>query len=133
MKQLYHKVRPHMPQVIRYLISGGTGAFLQLSALQAMLLIWGTGEYKTLTLVSQAIGLVSVFLLHKYVVFRKREKTASQTWRFLVLQAVNFVAQYYMVILFVEILGLYPTIANILAIGVTVCWNFVIYKFIVYA
>ncbi len=133
MKRLYHALRPHAPQIARYLLSGGTGAFLQLASLQAMLFVWGTGSYRPITLISQAFGLVSVFLLHKYVVFQKKEKTISQTWRFMVLQGINFAAQYFMVILFVEALHLYPTVANVLAIGVTVCWNFVIYKFIVYA
>ncbi len=130
MKRLYHRVRPMVPQMFRYLMSGGSAAFLQLGSFKLM--EWVGVWYLTATIISGAIGFVSAFTFHKYFVFRKKENTASHGVRYVILQSVNAVAQIGIVYLLVEFAGVDPFIANILSIGVVVSWNFFLYKFFVY-
>ncbi len=129
-KHLYHKARPHIPQLIRYLLSGGSAAFLELSSYQIMLVL--DVNYAIAAPISGAIGLLSAFVFHKYLVFQKKEKTFDQAIRYAILQTWNFLAQWGLVVLFVEVFHADPTIAKILGIGATVSWNFFLYKLFVY-
>lgn len=128
---MYAKIRPHLPQFLRYLGSGGTAAALEIGSYQLMLIagIW----YQIAAPLSGFIGLLTAFLGHKYIVFQKKEETAQHAWRFIVLQLINLVIQSLLVIMFVEVFGVHELWAKILGIGCTVMWNFFLYKFFVYA
>lgn len=128
---MYRRVRPHLPQLFRYLLSGGSAAFLELSSYTLML--WGGVWYMLAASVSAGIGLLSAFVFHKHFAFRKKENTGSQLLRYIVLQGCNAVAQVTMVYVFVEFFGVDAFAAKILGIGVVVSWNFFLYKFFVYA
>ncbi len=127
---MYHRVRSHLPQFLRYLVSGGTAAGLEIVSYQLML--WGGVWFFTAAKVSGAIGLLAAFIGHKFFAFKKKEQTSRQLIRYAILQACNFFAQIYMVYAFVVFMDIHETIAKILAIGITVLWNFLIYKFFVY-
>ncbi len=129
-QRAYRFVRPHAPQFIRYLLSGGSAAFMELASYQVMLVL-GV-HYAVAAPASGCVGLLSAFLLHKYIVFKKSEKTGRQVLRYIVLQTFNFFAQWGLVILFVEAFGVHAIIAKILGIGCTVLWNFFLYKLFVY-
>ena len=119
-----------MPQLIRYLISGGTAAGLQISSNQ--LLLWSGMWFFTAAKISGGIGLVAAFIGHKFFAFKKKQQTGKQVFRFAILQICNYFLQLVMVYFFVTKLHVHPSIANILGIGITVSWNFVIYKLFVY-
>lgn len=127
---MYRRLRPHLPQFLRYLLSGGTAAALEIGSYQAMLYagIW----YFTAAKISGGVGLLSAFIGHKFFAFKKKEQTGKQLIRYVILQGCNYFAQLFMVYGFVEYAGVNPTIAKVLAIGITVLWNFLIYKFFVY-
>ena len=127
---MYARLRPHLPQLFRYLASGGSAAALELGSYQLML--WKGIWYLTAATVSSGIGLVSAFTFHKYFVFRRKENTGQHVVRYVLLQGANAVAQVAMVYVFVEFAGVHPFLAKILAIGVVVSWNFFLYKFFVY-
>jgi putative flippase GtrA len=130
---VYKHIRPHLPQLIRYLIGGFGAAGMELGSYKLMLFVgvW----YLAAGISSSGIGLVSAFLLHKYFSFRKQEKkgTGKQAVRYAILQGFNAIAQIGMLFVFVEFFGVEEFIAKILGIGITVCWNFFLYKFFVYA
>ncbi len=130
LKKVYHRVRPHAPQFLKYLLSGGTAAFLELSSYQLMLMtgLWYLGA----ATISSGVGLISAFILHKYFVFGKKENTRSQVIRYIILQGMNALAQIAFVFLFVEFFGIHEFMAKILGIGVVVSWNFFLYKLFVY-
>lgn len=124
------RFRAHTPQFFRYLVSGGTAAGLELGSYQLML--WAGIWYFTAAKVSGAIGLLSAFLGHKFFAFKKTQETTKQAVRFAILQGINYFAQLACIYALVEFVGVNPTIAKILAIGMTVVWNFAIYKLWVY-
>ncbi len=130
LKKIYHTVRPHAPQFLKYLLSGGTAAFLELGSYQVMLMtgVWYLGA----ATISSGIGLISAFVLHKYFVFAKKENTGAQAVRYIVLQGMNAIAQIAFVYLFVEFFGVHEFLAKILGIGIVVSWNFFLYKLFVY-
>ncbi len=127
----WHRVPHQMRQFIRYLISGGSAAALEIITFQLMLLVgvW----YQVGAPLSSVVGTVSAFLFHKYFAFQKHQDTGKQSVKYLMLVGFNFVAQYALVIAFVEWGGVAPLIAKVLSIGCSVCWNFFLYKFFVYA
>ena len=127
---MYSKIRPHLPQFCRYLVSGGSAAALELGSYKLMLVsgVW----YLYAAFLSAGIGLLSAFTFHKYFVFRKKENTRSHVIHYVILQSLNALAQVAFVYLFVEFAGLGEFIAKILGIGVVVSWNFFLYKFFVY-
>lgn len=129
-RRAYHAVRPHVPQMMRYLLSGGSAAALELGSFQLMQIagIW----YLLAGIVSSGIGLLSAFTFHKYFVFKKKENTTSHAVRFIVLQGLNAAAQVGLLYVFVEFADIPPFLGKILAIGVVVSWNFFLYKFFVY-
>lgn len=124
------RVLPHLPQILRYLCSGGAAAALEICSNYGML--FAGVPYLASTVVSGLIGTVSAFLFHKYFVFQKRERTPEQLFRYIIQQAVNLAVQVGLVYLLVTFVGVQPGIAKILSIGLTVSWNFLIYKFFVY-
>ncbi len=129
-RRAYHTVRPHVPQMLRYLMSGSSAAALELGSFQLMQIagIW----YLAAGIVSSGIGLLSAFTFHKYLVFKKKENTKSHVVRYVILQGLNALAQVGLLFVFVEYVGVAPFLGKILAIGVVVSWNFFLYKFFVY-
>ena len=129
-RRAYHAVRPHVPQFLRYVFSGGSAAALELGSFQVMHIagLW----YLAAGIVSSGIGLVSAFTFHKFFVFQKKENTRSQVIRYVILQGLNALAQVALLYVFVEYFGVVPFLGKILAIGVVVSWNFFLYKFFVY-
>jgi len=127
---MYKKFLPHLPQFLRYLVSGGSAAALELGSYKLMLLanVW----YLAAASISAGIGLLSAFTFHKYFVFRKKENTRSHVVRYIILQGGNAVAQVSFVYIFVEFFSVEEFIAKILGIGIVVSWNFFIYKLFVY-
>jgi putative flippase GtrA len=129
---MYAKIRPHLPQLFRYLISGGSAAALEIGSNQLMLWMWGPDWYFLAASISGAIGLTAAFLGHKFFAFKKKSETKKQLVRYIILQACNYVAQLGMITLMVEVIGIPPSWAKVFAIGITVMWNFFIYKLFVY-
>ncbi len=127
---MYKKFLPHLPQFLRYLVSGGSAAALELGSYKLMLLanVW----YLAAASISAGIGLLSAFTFHKYFVFRKKENTRSHVVRYIILQGSNAIAQVSFVYIFVEFFSVDEFIAKILGIGIVVSWNFFIYKLFVY-
>lgn len=128
---MYRRIRPHLGQIVRYLISGGTAAALQLGVNQ--ILLWSGVWFFTAAKISGGVGLISAFLGHKFFAFKKKEQTSKQLVRYVILQTVNYFIQLGIVYSFVVYGNIHPTIANVLAIGITVMWNFFVYKLFVYA
>ncbi|MFA6523270.1 MAG: bifunctional glycosyltransferase family 2/GtrA family protein [Candidatus Peribacteraceae bacterium] len=117
-------------QFLRYLASGGTAAALELLSYK-LLLILGV-HYLVATPTSAIVGIVSAFLLHKYLVFRKKERFFHHAFRYGILTVWNILAQILIVYVLVDHLSIGPMWAKVIGIGVVVSWNFFFYKFLVY-
>ncbi len=117
-------------QFLRYLLSGGGAAAA--SVLAYALLVWLGVWYVGASVVSDGVGLVLVFLLNKYVVFEKKDKVVPHAARYVLIQILNSVLQAYIVFALVEYAGMDKVLARVLSIGVSVPWNFFLYKYVVY-
>ncbi|TSC59216.1 MAG: hypothetical protein Greene041619_52 [Candidatus Peregrinibacteria bacterium Greene0416_19] len=146
---MYQRIKPHLPQFLFYLVSGGSAAAIELTSYKVMLLL-GI-HYLVGAVLSSFLGLLSAFLFHKYFVFRKKEQVMNHAIRYIILQAWNIVAQTVIVFLIVDVAGSFAFVqaifqpdalvgsllsievfAKIASIGTTVSWNFLLYKYLVY-
>lgn len=130
MKKIYHLLRPHAGQFGLYLLSGGSGTLLAAGSFK-LLLILGV-PYQIGALLTNALGTLYVFLFNKYAVFRKKQHFGKHSVRYALLTGFNFVAQYLLIIAFVEFFRIDPVIAQLLSVACAVSWNFLLYKFFVY-
>ncbi len=126
----YRMVRPHAPQILRYLIGGFTAAGAEIGSFQLMLL--AGIPYMIGGPMSGIIGIITAFLVQKYFVFKKGGNFAGHGIRYALMTGWNFIAQNAVLIGTVELLGIHPTIGKVLSIGLAVSWNFLLYKFFVY-
>lgn len=117
-------------QFTLYLLSGGTALLLALGVYYVLLRIgiW----YISASLISDAVGFLSAFVFHKYMVFLKRENTAQQMMRYTISQIANAALQTLLIYIFVEYAMVEEFSAKIAAIALSVIWNFFVYKFLVY-
>lgn len=145
-------LRQHLPEFLKYLASGFTAAGVDLGSFKILLMFLGPGMEVTAAAISGFLGIMTVFLLNKYFVFQKRERTLHHAVRYGAVQLWNYVAQVFVVYLFVDVIHAHVPIvqaifdqgalvgsilgiamfAKIAGIGMTVSWNFLIYKYLVY-
>ncbi len=124
-------VRPHAPQFLRYLMSGGGAAATEILAVHLLSMASVIPEISGP--VSSIVGVVCAFLFHKYFAFQAHQNTGRQTIRYAILTVGNFVVQNAIFLLLVKAFGVHPTISKTVTIGCSVSWNFLLYKFFVYA
>lgn len=127
---MFHLIRPHLPQIGLYLLSGGIAALLDFSAYFALL--WMGTWYVTANVVSNAVGFLGAFLLHKYVVFQKNGLLFHHFCRFCVLNGINIATQFLFLVLLVEKMGMDENAAKIMSWILSSGGNFFLYKFLVY-
>lgn len=83
--------------------------------------------------VSVLSGATFAFLANKYWSFGSRANTARQTKRFAALFIFNYVFQQVGFYVSINYLNFHDLFAKIILIGLMVSWNFIIYKYWVYA
>lgn len=119
-------------RISRYLISG----------FSAVLLDWGTYLFCTRGLhmnayaanvLSVLVGAACAFLANKFWSFGTRKNTLRQTRRFAILFICNYLFQQYGFYAALTYLHAYDLVAKVVLIGMMVCWNFLLYKYWVYA
>jgi len=119
-------------RISKYLISG----------FSAFGIDWGTyalctralhfNEYAA-NVLSVLMGATFAFLANKYWSFNRRENTGRQSRRFIALAIFNYIFQQFGFVFALSILHINDLIAKVLLIGIMVSWNFLIYKYWVYA
>lgn len=117
-------------QFVLYLGSGGLAVLLDFGSYFVLLSadVW----YVAANLVSNVLGFFGAFLLHKYIVFRKRGTLTSHFLRYCLLNVFNIAAQTLLLMALVEWLHLGEGDSKFLSWAATVLWNFFLYKFFVY-
>ncbi|MBI1934276.1 GtrA family protein [Candidatus Peregrinibacteria bacterium] len=121
---------PHLSQIGLYLLSGGMTALLDFGSY--FLLLWMGTWYVTANIVSNTLGFFGAFLLHKYVVFQKNGLLFHHFCRYCVLNGMNFVVQFFLLILLVETFGMDEGTAKLASWLLSSIGNFFLYKFLVY-
>ncbi|OGJ57748.1 hypothetical protein A3H22_02255 [Candidatus Peribacteria bacterium RIFCSPLOWO2_12_FULL_55_15] len=127
---MFHLIKPHLSQIGLYLLSGSITALLDFGS-YFFLLRMGTW-YVTANIVSNAIGFLGAFLLHKYVVFQKNGMVFHHFCRYCVLNGINVVVQFLFLIVLVETLGMNESTAKFVSWFLSSLGNFFLYKFLVY-
>lgn len=117
-------------QFLLYLFSGGAAFVCDFGSY--FLLLWLDVWYVAANIISNIIGFFCTFAFHKYFVFGKREAIVNHFVRYCVLNVVNIVAQTVLLYAFVEFLFMDEGTAKFLSWALTIVWNFLAYKFLVY-
>lgn len=120
-----------LAQFQRYLVIGFStffieyGIFLALhDALRVYYLYANTAAY--------FISFWFNFLLNRYWSFKSTGNIKRQLMQYLVLFGINLAATNVLMFVMSDFIGIAPEISKILVMGAIVCWNFIIYKKIIY-
>lgn len=118
-------------QFLRYLVIGFSTFFLEYGiflalhdALHVYYLIANTTAY--------FISFWFNFLLNRCWSFKSTGNLKRQLMQYLVLFSLNLVATNALMFVLTDYVGLIPEISKVLVMGAIVCWNFIIYKKIIY-
>lgn len=125
-----HRIKPHLSQYGLYLLSGGTAAILDFGSY--FLLLWTGTWYIVANLLSNILGFVGSFLLHKFFVFRKRGDILHHFCRYCLINLIVIVVQSFLLVILVEWLHIDTSTAKILSWFLSSLGNFFLYKFLVY-
>ena len=127
---MLNRLKPHIGQFSLYVLGGFGALGADLSSYYCMLYfgVW----YVAASLISGFVGFCTAFLLHKYVVFRKRDDFLRHLGKYFLVDVVNNVVTTGFLYTLVHYFSVDPHPAKIFAIAPMICWNFLLYKFFVY-
>jgi putative flippase GtrA len=118
-------------QFVRYLIVGGSSFLLEYGLFFILL-----QHYKIHYLIANSVVYSSVslinFMLNRTWTFRSQKKVSLQLMLYLGLIGFNFFASNLVLYFFSDFMQISPLIAKIIVMGMVVCWNFVLYKKVIY-
>lgn len=120
--------------VFRYLFTGG-GSFVLETALLWFLVQTLSLNNTVSVAISFWFGLLSSFLLQKFFTFKSTSRHKKTLARETILYAVLVLFNYIFTLIFITYIT--PLIGNLyitraVALGVTICWNFFIYKHLIF-
>lgn len=121
-----------LQQLSRYLVTGFTAFGIEYGLY--VLLLRGLGIYYiTASILVYAIAFWFVFLMNRHWSFQSRGDIRRQLVQYGLLFLFNlFAANVILMYLLTDILGINPYYSPVLKTGFVVCWNFLIYKYIIY-
>jgi len=123
-------LRPLIGQFMLYLLSGGTAAIVDFGSYY-LLLHWGAW-YIAASVIGGILGFFTAFLIHKYIVFRKKERFLRHMTKYLIADIVNIGLTTLILYGLVEHIELGEEISKIIAMGSVALWNFFVCKYLVY-
>ena len=124
------RLKPHIGQFSLYVL-GGFGALAADLSTYYFLLYVGVW-YIVASLISGLMGFFTAFLLHKYMVFRKRDDFLRHLGKYFAVDIMNNCITTGVLYVLVHQFSVDPHPAKIFAIMPMVLWNFLLYKFFVY-
>lgn len=128
--QMLRALLPHLTTFALYVLSGCTAAAADLGS---YFLLLALGEwYIAASVVSGIVGFFAAFLLHKYLVFQKREAFMNHLGRYFIVDMANLAIITGLLYVLVDGVGMDPRPAKFVALAPVVLWNFFVYKFAVY-
>jgi dolichol-phosphate mannosyltransferase len=122
----------HATQVVKFIISGICGTFIDLGILMA--LVRATDMSPDLAFVpSTLVAATFVFLFNKFITFGRHEHSAlTQVWRF----AIIYIAAILLnigIAMGLHRLGIHYVLAKALAIGIVAIWNYILSHSFIFA
>lgn len=134
MKRIYNfSVFLYNHRVIRYLISGGTAAAVNLALLFVLVHFFGVW-YLMAAVVAFIAGICVSFILQKFFTFSDytRHRINEQTAFHLGLQVFNLGVNTLLMYVGVDLLGIQYLISQILIGSIMAFYNFLVYKYLVF-
>ncbi len=119
-------------RISKYLISGMSAFVIDWSVYLVSTRALNMDVYIA-NIVSVFAGATFAFLANKFWSFSRRENTKHQTQRFAALFVCNYLFQQGGFYIALNYLNLHDLVAKVALISIMVCWNFLIYKYWVYA
>ena len=118
-------------QAVRYVVTGLSSAAFEFALLFAFKDLVGLSVIASNSI---ALGIVFWFnfLMNRYWSFKSKTKLSRQLAMYLVLFVFNLGASDLIMYLLVDRLSMQYLLAKVFAIGAVVCWNFVLYKKVIY-
>lgn len=125
---------------VRYIISGGTATGVDVVSffiiynyiLQKSNLEFGhihIGAHIASLCASFTLGLITNFLITKYFVFSESNiRGREQFVRYILVAAITFVGNYFMMKLLVDVFSVWPTMARLVAVGTIAILSFRLHK-----
>lgn len=120
-----------MEQFLRYLVIGFSTFFLEYGIFRALLDLLHV-YYLFANTAAYFISFWFNFMLNRYWSFKSTSDIKRQLMQYLVLFGINLAATNGLMFVMTGFLGIIPEISKILVMGAIVCWNFIIYKKIIY-
>ncbi len=119
-------------KIIRYIISGGTAAIVDLVILY-MLVEKLNITYILSAVIAFLVAFIVSFTLQKYWTFGDdSKKINSQASKYFLVSAINLILNTILVFLFVEFLGLHYIISQIITSGLIALSSFYIYSLFIF-
>lgn len=127
---MWNLVRSHFWQIVRYGVSGGASAVVEIVS-YLVLLKAGTW-YITASVIAFVLSYITAFLLHKYVVFQKNDDFFKHLGRHMAVEGLNLIATNVMLYIMVEHTLIGAEWGKVIVMGLGVVWNFLLFKFLVF-
>jgi len=134
LKQRFHELlkKPVVKQLIRYLITGFTAFGIEYG-LYVLLLKWAGLHYIIASVIVYAIVFWFSFIINRIWSFKSSGDIKKQFFQYGLLFCFNLVVSNIFLMQFLtDVIGIDPLISPFLKMAVVVCWNFLIYKYIIY-
>ncbi|MDP6561565.1 MAG: GtrA family protein [Candidatus Peribacteraceae bacterium] len=121
---------PHLTKFAVYIVCGCTAAVVDIGSYFLLLHvgIW----YIIANIIGGVLGFFAAFLMHKFVVFRKKDDFLKHLGRYFIVDMINLMIITGLLFLLVDIGDVDARPAKLIALAPMVLWNFFIYKFVVY-
>lgn len=118
-------------QIYKYIGSGALSVGIDYIVL-FLLTEWAGLYYLYSVTVSYFCGFFTNFFLNKYWTFQKKEGTSAQMLRYALLAGGNYLLTLSLMYLLTSLLGINYLISRGAVLVMVICWNFLLYKKVVY-
>ena len=119
-------------QLGKYLITGSTAFLIEYLFYVLLLGVFGV-HYILASALVYSVVFWFAFLLNRRWTFRSKGCFEKQLFKYSLLFLFNLVfSNVVLMYLFVDVLGISAYLSPILKMAVVVCWNFLIYKYLIY-
>lgn len=117
-------------QFFKYLISGTLAFMLEYSSFYILnkLGLW----YVYSNSMAMVLGFFLSFFLNRNWSFKSQKNTLKQILMYGILFIINMGISNGLMFIFIEKLYILPPLAKLMAIGILVLWNFIIYKKVIF-
>ena len=116
---------------LRYLVVGATSFALDYAVFLATFAVIGL-NYLMANGMGFLTGFFASFVLNRRYTFGATDQEGGSLVRYALLATFSLLAGSALMYFFVEWLSIDPAVAKVLVVALTVCWNFPLYRYVVF-